>query len=181
MQHCSSEMIAKLAVISDVFFGENYFENHIYPLFLLHKSSILYVAFDSSHTVAGFSFGFSIPRSDLVNIIRVPLPDSLKLSENIGILNTVAIRQDYQHQHLGKQLITAVLNDFRISDIHTCFAIGWKYNNIVAADHLNKAFHFQIIGEQTDFWLQDTLHKKYRCSRCGNVCHCSAVIYYLEV
>lgn len=179
MQDFSSEMMAELVVISDFYFGENYFQNHIFPLFLKHKSSIK-VAVISPNIIVGFAFGFILPFSKVSEIIRIPIPKSVRQDENVGILNTVVIHHQYLHQHLGKKLATELMASLRTEHINSWFAIAWKSNNHVAAEQLNFSLGFKTIGEQADYWLEDTLQKQYSCSICGDICHCSAVIYYLE-
>ncbi|MDD4848227.1 MAG: hypothetical protein PHR53_05630 [Bacteroidales bacterium] len=174
----SSEMMAELAIISDSFFGDNYFHHHIYPLYLQQASSQLKIALVAPNLVAGFAFGFSVSKAQLSSLINLAALPPLPLSENIGILNTVVIRKEFQHQHIAKLLASNILQEFQSQHIRSCFAVGWKNNSIIEADKLNQAIHFQIIGEQPDYWYHDSLQQKFNCSVCGKTCHCSAIIYY---
>lgn len=176
-----SEMASELTAVSDYFFGENYFENHIYSLFKNHQNSVLKIAVTDQNEMAGFGLGFCVNRHELENFLNLQTISKQPLSDVVGILNTIVVKKEFQKKYIAKRLIKNILQYFRSKNIYDGLAIAWKQGDTVYADQLNRSVGFRPIAEQPDFWLKDTLEKKYKCSVCGDVCHCSGVIYYINL
>lgn len=131
--------------------------------------------------VAGFAIGKIFEQQDFLNKfqkIAQRMPNALPWADTVGMISSVAVRQDYQKRGVGYSLAWNVLNHFDARNVSMMIMLGWAAPDGVHIAGIAHTLGFSEKGAIPDYWYDDSLSKGYRCPVCGDPpCHCSAVLY----
>lgn len=131
--------------------------------------------------VAGFAIGKSFEQQDFLQqfpqVSRL-LSHTLTWSNTVGMVSSVAMRQDYQRRGVGYSLVRSVLAHFDSCGVPIVVMLGWSASDGVHIAGIARAMGFAEKATIPEYWRDDSLSKGYRCPVCGDPpCHCSAILY----
>ena len=133
------------------------------------------------YDVAGFAIGKAFEQQGFLNKfpkVAQRMPNALPWADTIGMVSSVAIRQDYQGRGVGYLLVRDVLQHFDGHNISMMVMLGWATSDGVHIAGIARALGFTEKGTIPEYWHEDSLAKGYQCPVCGDPpCHCSAVLY----
>lgn len=129
--------------------------------------------------IVGFAIGKSLDRQDFINKfpkVAERLPNILPWADTVGMVSSVAIRQDCQGRGAGYALVQNVLQYLDAQSMTVM--LGWSAPDGVHIAGIAHALGFTEKAIIAEYWHDDSLSKGYRCPVCGSPpCHCSAVLY----
>ncbi|MGE0560698.1 MAG: GNAT family N-acetyltransferase [Flavobacteriales bacterium] len=100
--------------------------------------------------------------------------------KKIAIVEQIAIVNEYRGQKLSNQLLNKALG-FIEKKCDVVISVCWLKGEITPMQKLLRKNNFNPLKTLTNYWQNDSLHKRYYCVICGNPpCKCSAEIYELK-
>jgi len=172
----SKETAASCMTIAESQLGKDYIpekdflDTNFYPVYSMANGD-----------VSGFAIGKIIEQQDFMNQypkIAEKMPNALPWADRVGVVSSVAVRQDYQRRGVGYALVRNVLQYFDNQNISLAVMLGWAASDGVHIAGIARALGFTEKATIPEYWHDDSLSKGYQCPVCGNPpCHCSAVLY----
>ena len=134
--------------------------------------------------IVGFGLTYIVGPSDSRRLISWPeqkIPESVGYVDRVGILKTVAVREDYQGRGVGYAIVEESLRKLREFGVETVCAIAWKAGEKTNIGGILKNLEFFKYREVPNYWKMESEERGYECPRCGPPpCLCTGVIYLKE-
>jgi ribosomal protein S18 acetylase RimI-like enzyme len=180
--------ISQVLDVSDQELGKNYLSDELFKDAIGNPDKYVCKVAKSKteNKIAGFCLSIIVNPAEIVEQFSsygVKLPRSLLHAEKVGLINTIAIRNNHQGHGVGFESVKNTINSLKEKDIHCFCSIGWKNSKTgkINISNILKTLNFQEIAEIPEFWKKDSEEKGYDCPVCGTPCTCSAVIYSLSL
>lgn len=200
IRNLENKNIVQCIKIADEQLGEGYFTEEDISLALNDDGDFLcsvIIAEDSKQKdeVIGFAFNKLLTVEQFAKELKVEektLPSFVKNIQNgkIAVIKTVVIAEKHQGKGLGYKLIKHICEE-NFTDIEVIACIGWKKAEIVTQDpeilsangvvNIGNVLlynEFEALLELKEHWLEESQNENFACPHCGDICHCSAMIYY---
>ena len=100
---------------------------------------------------------------------------------SIGVLKTLAVKDDFRNQGIGTLLTTESIKILRKTS-DCILSICWDKKDDASISTILKNCGMRQIREINEFWKEDSLKRNYSCKICGKPpCRCNAIVYqYLK-
>jgi ribosomal protein S18 acetylase RimI-like enzyme len=179
--------IPQITEIADDQLGKDYLtDEDLERILSAPEHYVCAVALDKPHAkVVGFCLGLQIQQheiKDYIHLAESDIPRSIKNSERIGLLKTIAIDQEHQRLGIGFKLTEKCVTELISRKVQTIISIAWQNGCRVNMHGILSGLKFRKVKEIPFFWKNDSLKKGYSCPMCGQPpCKCTAVIYAMSV
>lgn len=131
--------------------------------------------------VIGFCIYSMLSSDDLKRRLKVSnekIPKALLHSERVGMIDVVAVKDQYKRQGVGFHLVSDALTELGKNQINVICSIGWRSRKGINIEGILRYHRFQNLIEYKDYWREDSIVKQYICHDCGQPpCTCSAVLF----
>ena len=131
--------------------------------------------------IVGFCIGGVFSQEELRSYLLInpaQLPEGLKHAEKIGVVRTVAVREEYQGLGIGTDLVGRCIDECQARDCEAMSSVGWEANGQVNIGGIMERFGFSTVSRFEDYWHDHSLEQEYECQICGHPpCTCPAVVY----
>ena len=97
-------------------------------------------------------------------------------SGKIGVIKFVAIDPAFQKKGIGMKLVQESLAALKKAGMDLVVSIGWK-TDYVHIEPILLANGFVKRSSFKEFWHKESVERGYDCPRCGNPCHCEAILF----
>ncbi|MCF0207177.1 MAG: GNAT family N-acetyltransferase [Bacteroidales bacterium] len=104
----------------------------------------------------------------------------LEGDKNAGCVKTVAVLPEYCGMGVGTKLVAHAVESLRSCGVAEIFSPLWKHDGVINSEKIFTRNGFLPDKEIPDFWLEDSRKRNFSCPVCGEICHCSAVIFKME-
>ncbi|MCE7056900.1 GNAT family N-acetyltransferase [Algoriphagus sp. AGSA1] len=169
--------LSKVLEISDQELGKEYLDEDILTK-ISSDRFIFRIAETEANGIIGFCYSYITSPTEFIEDFGVEsLPRSLKFSDSIGVIKTIAVLDSQKGKGVGSSLLSNVQEILKQRNIHSVICIGWRSEVGVNIEGLMKLNRFIFFKEIKNFWTIDSKEKGYLCVDCGNPCSCSAMIY----
>jgi len=91
-------------------------------------------------------------------------------------VKTIVVRHDLRNQGIASNLLAKFIESCAISGVKRLWSPAWIDGTEIHALRLFDQFGFKPIRTITDYWMLDSVNRRYNCPTCGNPCRCSALI-----
>jgi ribosomal protein S18 acetylase RimI-like enzyme len=95
----------------------------------------------------------------------------------IGLVSSVAVASHSRGRGLATQLTRNSMDWLRDNGATVALSFGWKSDEGCHIAGVLTSCGFESRAEVAGFWTEDSATEGYSCPQCGDVCHCSAVIF----
>lgn len=172
-----------VALLGDAL-GDRYVEyDEVTRLIEGDASELCLVARTEASDIAGAATASVIPHADLQlsfpkgqGHVLGQLPVSPH-HENVGLIQAVAVSSLYRERGIATQLTRAAMDWLRDRSATVALSFGWKSPEGCHIAGVFESCGFRPVQEVERFWSEDSKAAGYSCPACGDVCHCSAVIF----
>ena len=172
----SQKTLSSCLAIAEIQLGKGYLLEK--DLLGTHVYSVCGVA---NGEVAGFAAGRILDRRCLAGPypkLAEAVHDVLLRGDRIGVVASVAVRQDLQRSGIGTALVQKVVQYFDDQNITQAILLGWVAPDGVPIARIASAMGFAEKAVVPECWYDDSLSRGYLCPACGYPpCRCSAVLY----
>jgi len=131
--------------------------------------------------VVGFATGSILNRRCLASLhpkVVKATSDGFPRDHSIGVVASVAVRQDCQRRGIGTALVRKIIQYFDDQNITQAILLGWMAPDGVPIAGIARAMGFAEKAVIPEYWRDDSLSRGYLCPVCGHPpCRCSAALY----
>jgi hypothetical protein len=171
------EFVNQVCSIADLTLGKHYFgEDEIEDLLSFENLALLDV---ENNIVRAFSFSIITTLKKLENDFKIP-PPLLFNDENIrvALTKTIATHPEQQGKGIANNLFEEEQAVLIGLGVKACFTLTWLVKGKINLSSLLKKNNYLLYTVIENYWLDDSIKRKYSCPECGNPCYCNAEIYY---
>lgn len=172
-----------VALLGDAL-GDRYVEyDEVSRLIAGDDSELCLVARTESHDIAGAATASVIPHGELHQSFPKGQADVLRQlpvsphHESVGLIQAVAVSSLYRERGIATQLTRAAMDWLREQSATVALSFGWKSPDGCHIAGVLESCGFRPVHEVDRFWFEDSREAGYSCPACGDICHCSAVIF----
>ena len=116
--------------------------------------------------------------TDYLNISTAELPEAFKVSDKIGVVRTVAVKEELHGQGIGTELVKKCIEQCVSDNATVLCSVGWKEGGSVNIGGIMNHFGFSEEIEIEEYWYEESIDRGYLCESCGEPpCTCSAVLF----
>jgi ribosomal protein S18 acetylase RimI-like enzyme len=170
IQNINRKHFYEIINLSDHVFGEGYIKEELLELYIKSEIKFGYVAIYNSK----FS-GFILNQITLENLNK-NLNFELSEQDKIGVIKSIAIKDQFQKKGIARKLIEKSLKAFG-ETIKKIICIAWDNPDNHLINLLNK-FNFTYCQTIPEYWKNESLISKFKCKKCGKPpCSCTAQIW----
>jgi len=182
LNHDSIEVALK---ICDTELGKDYLSTSYLSDLINNEKALIQAAFNQNNELIGFSSCMILTNIELKKAIHSSqfsqLPSEITYSTQIGITNTIVIKNEYKNQGIGTVLFKEFLTFFEKNKTACIVAFAWKNNEGINMGGIFEKHNFKILKSIKNYWSEESIENNYNCPSCGNPpCFCTAVIYNLK-
>jgi len=168
--------ISRLVQLSDQAFGSNYLNSNYFKTTINSPSDFGFVI-KSKDGIMGYIFSSIVTNQEInTHLLKGGNTIANQLKGKTTIIKHVAINGNYQKQGLGQQLIEHTLNQLK-NNCEQFICVSWKKGATTPMSQLLIKSKFSLLDTINNYWLEDSISKKFPCPICGNPCKCSADIF----
>ncbi len=172
--------IQEIIHLSDIAFGQGYLSIEYLNKYINSSKKIGLVALSENNVVIGFILAEFLTINDFLYVVleeKEWLNDFFQNCKNITLIHQVAVAYPFQNNGIANKLMNQIQNQTSYSnDIICCFVWVKEDFNPLIKILLKNDFH--LIKKINNYWLNDSIVKKYDCALCGSPpCKCSAEIF----
>ena len=175
---------SECAAIFDITLGKNYIESDKI-LSMLNDDKFFCLKSSVNNQIVGVNIACIMSFSaamDYLKLTTCKIPAIMKKNNQIAILKTAAIKEEYQRKGLGGLFIKSMEKLFSEKGVYYVFSVAWQHDGIEKSGPLLQKNGYKSLCVIKDYWLKDSLQEGFSCPVCGNHgCHCSANIYFKEI
>jgi ribosomal protein S18 acetylase RimI-like enzyme len=178
----SEKYLPAVIAISDRLLGKNYLTIDMLRISVSDNEDkhFGYIAVKNNEVI-GFCLHSVFTNEEFKKTVLIPeeeIPKAINYSPIIGLLQTIAVKKQYQKQGIGTALVKQCISDLEEKSTPVITAVGWRSTKGVNIEGVLLNLGFVKMKEVKDYWKEDSLEKKYKCHDCGDPpCTCEAVIY----
>jgi ribosomal protein S18 acetylase RimI-like enzyme len=139
----------------------------------------VYGAFDGT-TLVGYRT-MSVLMSDYIDelqghINRNEHTFNLRFFNKVGMLETSCVLPEYRRHGLGSTFTRIGINKLVEAGCDLIVSTSWVSHSKDTSRNILMRHGFTVECELKDFWYEDTLESKTKCSTCGYPCRCSSIL-----
>jgi len=171
--------INEVLIIADKLFGYNYLTKPELQNYINDNDKIGIVS-KNDRKITGFQL-MQIGKPE--NIIATMLCEQKWFRKQfskyklIGVLKTLAVKEEYHNQGIGTLLTKKSLEILR-KKTDLIISVCWDNNGDNSISKILKKFNMKLIRQINEYWKDDSIKKNYSCKICGAPpCRCNALIY----
>jgi len=171
------EFFNQVCSIADLTLGSQYFgEDEIEDLLRFENLALMDV---ENNVVRAFSFTIITTLKKLENDFKIPPPlpfndDNIR----VALTKTIATHPEQQGKGIANNLFEEEQAVLIGLGVKACFTVTWSAKGKINLSSLLKKNNYLLHTVIENYWLDDSIKRKYSCPECGNPCYCSAEIYY---
>ena len=175
--------VADVLSISYRQFGQTYLsESELRGLLSAKNCHLPVVTIDGK--LVGYSIIHMIERSELGNFLSgeyLHFFDDLEAEKGIQFRRSTAIHPDFSGKGIGLDFIGYTMKKYaKYCDV--VMSLNWKRKDLIPMEKISKKLGMTLYCELPNYWMKDSLDKKYECPECGKPpCTCKAVIFYRKI
>ncbi len=108
-------------------------------------------------------FGYNyIPETLLEKCFKQKnIPRMLSHTDQLGVLKSIAVDQNYQGNGIGTILSKDAINSFKERGVTTIFTIAWKSEKGVNLGGILKLLEFDYLYECLDYWKDESIEDSF--------------------
>jgi GNAT superfamily N-acetyltransferase len=99
----------------------------------------------------------------------------------VGSLAGIAVQPSLRGQGIGQGLMAGVIGWLRQEGCDLLITISWVSRGPNPSRPLFEKLGFTYVAEVPDVYLQDSLEHGLVCAYCDGPCHCSGILYMLDL
>lgn len=182
LEDLQEDFIPTVIAISDFQLGKDYLSADSLKKCLQKEGKYFArVALNNKREIIGFCLSSILSTDEIKKLLKIKpdqFPNALNYTSNIGFINVLIVKEDYQRKGIGTALVKDSINLLETNGATVICSVGWRSKKGVNIGGILKNHKFKEVLEVPDYWKEDSLAKKYKCVDCGAPpCHCSAVIF----
>lgn len=167
--------------IADTQFGAEYLTEDAWDDVANKPNSGFGLVAQSGDTIIGFAFNWCLPPTLLSgSILRLPVPTDweLTLRTIVGLLKTVAVAPDAQHQGAATALVSASLDVMGQRGIDHVVSTTWLRKTGSPIGGVLARAGFEPYARVEGYWAGKTERRAVHCPECGAPpCSCPAAVW----
>ena len=176
------EDIDQIIAIAEAQVGYGYLDySYLYECF--HSKKVIIDVVCYRHKVLGFSISKILKSSDQANFLaeKINFPSNFFLEQKTYVYRELtAVDEQAQGRGVASRLISSGIEYFKLKCDYI-FCEAWKSSRGVHI-HSNLIRNgYKEYIQIKDYWFKDSIDKSYACNICRGACHCTAVIYVVDL
>lgn len=181
IENFNTKYSSQILRIADSELGKDYFSIDDLNFFTNKEKMAFCKVAKCNKRVVGFAMSIVLSHNELTDYLKISandLPKFINASDNVCVIKTVAVDENYKGIGIGHKLVKSLMKDSIKNKINDFASVAWKNGNHVNIAGILESLDLKVYKEIKDYWTEDSINENFQCPTCGNPCHCSAIIYF---
>lgn len=183
LQKASREHIPQILAISDEQLGDKYLSfASLEDAVNQTDRAAAKVGISPGGELAGFYLSYVYSGEELEAKLEIPLSKvsgQLKNLQRIGVLKTVAVKENCQGLGVGSELVRDGVNELKKRRVQAICSVAWKSGEKTNIGGVLSKFNLKPVLKIPEYWKNHRPDQAFICPACGQPCLCPAVVYAL--